>query len=889
MISTTRVNRNYVNMNLGIRFLICNLGRAKLDFLLIVGLLAAICSVNVAAQTLEEIIVTATRRSESVLDVPYNISVVGSDMLEHTGAVGLGDLSRLIPGITFVDQGLVARGNNSNLALRGLNTADATNGRSQPSASVALVSTYFGETPIFFPLTLKDMSRVEVLRGPQGTLYGNSSMGGTIRFIPKKPDLESGFKLDVSGDFGFIEESDEMSYSTDIIANIPVNDNFGLRVAGGYIDVGGFIDGIRPVTNAQGAAIPSVAGDLFSGFVQGPLQEDINDSDKWWVRGSALWNVNDIITATVTYQHEDSQQDNQQMTADQGFSGNVDPTRLRPIGAVFDQAEGCTGVPGAQGFNFFGFVPVACNGPGGNTAYPNGTSTIPAALDYQNFIPVEENYESTVDVVNLNLDVELESAIITSATSYSEINEDYVLDSTGFLEMPQLPNANALVNEAYGLWPRAIIRDFRDTKIENISQELRLASDWDNMRWDYVVGFYYQEVKTFTDDVGKWPGATEHMAAFGNAFAGFPFTSANPGFEIGDFFATTNTKFEDVAVFGEFTYRVSEQWQITGGIRSFWQDISYSLFQQLPACGAGCGDPALPAALANLGTVVVSDTQSTSDQLFKINTSYDFNDDMMGYLTWSEGFRRGGVNGTGLVGNRASLPELRTFSPDFVENFEAGIKGRLSDRVQYSFAGYHIKWNNFQFDGFTANGFDFVGNGEDAESTGLELEVHAQVNDQFSVDFGYTYTDAEVTKDFTVLDLQNGIGTAIVPIADVKSGSKLPNAPEHTITLNLDYEQPNVLPWGSLRWNLNSAFRDDTVSDLDSSSGQFFEMDSFWIWNASVALISDKNWSANAYIRNIGNEEGITGGLPPSMAGRSHGFLVSQPRTIGFGMSYSFY
>ena len=172
--------------------------------------------------TLEEIIVTATRRNESTQDIPYNISAVTSDTLENSGVAGLGDIARIVPGISFVDQGPVSRGQKKNLVLRGINSSAATNNRGNGDESVATVSTYLGETPVFFSLTTKDLERVEVLRGPQGTVYGSGAVGGTIRFIPKKPDLENGFSVVIDGQGSVTEDGVEGVTTNDLLSSLPL-------------------------------------------------------------------------------------------------------------------------------------------------------------------------------------------------------------------------------------------------------------------------------------------------------------------------------------------------------------------------------------------------------------------------------------------------------------------------------------------------------------------------------------------------------------------------------------------------------------------------------------------------------------------------------------------
>ena len=138
---------------------------------------------------LQEITVTAQRRAQTVQDIPYNISVVAGDSLGGPSVDDSSDLAKVVPGLLTVDSGPAARGGNNNFTLRGLRT-DNPSGADTPNQTISPVSTYFGETPVFIPLILRDLDHVEVLKGPQGTLYGSGAEAGTIRFIPNKPDFD---------------------------------------------------------------------------------------------------------------------------------------------------------------------------------------------------------------------------------------------------------------------------------------------------------------------------------------------------------------------------------------------------------------------------------------------------------------------------------------------------------------------------------------------------------------------------------------------------------------------------------------------------------------------------------------------------------------------------
>ena len=189
---------------------------------------------------LEEVIVTATRRDVSVQDVPYNISAItGSDLAEN-GVNGAADLFRIASGVNFIEQGPRSGVNNSNLIMRGVN-AETLSRNSGPLATAPVVSTYINETPVFVNLRLKDLDRVEVLRGPQGTLYGSGSLGGSVRYIYNKPTFDE-FAGEISGGVSQTENGDGINYETDLMLNIPLGDSFGVRVNAGYADYAGFID-----------------------------------------------------------------------------------------------------------------------------------------------------------------------------------------------------------------------------------------------------------------------------------------------------------------------------------------------------------------------------------------------------------------------------------------------------------------------------------------------------------------------------------------------------------------------------------------------------------------------------------------------------------------------
>jgi len=128
---------------------------------------------------LQEVTVTANRREENVLTVPYNISAISSQQIEDANLKDLQSLTRMVPGLVSADLGPRANSTNSNLIIRGLNASDQGSSYFGPNLAVPLVSTYLDDVPLFVNFNLTDIERVEVLRGPQGTLYGSGAVGGT--------------------------------------------------------------------------------------------------------------------------------------------------------------------------------------------------------------------------------------------------------------------------------------------------------------------------------------------------------------------------------------------------------------------------------------------------------------------------------------------------------------------------------------------------------------------------------------------------------------------------------------------------------------------------------------------------------------------------------------
>ena len=853
---------------------------------------AMVFSAPALAQTsLEEIVVTAQRREQSIQDIPYNISAFSDGYLESARAFNIGDVSRLVAGLNFKDQGEALRSSRNTFILRGINANDSRLIFGTDVSSGA-VSMYYGDTPLFFPIAMKDVERVEVLRGPQGTLYGSGSLGGTIRFIPKVADFD-GFSFETNVHVDTMSESDDISYGGDVVFNIPlVDDSLALRLVASVEDLGGYVDGIGLVQlDNAGQPVPSVPGDLASGYVLAP-EEDTNDSQTIMFRASMNWAPTDNVDVQFAYLNQSTEVDDFS-GVNPGFDGGlVDASLANFPGAFFSNANACNG---GVAFSADFFTPnLACLGAGGNTLYANSGVTIPDAGDYQHTMFLKSAGESDADIFSIDLNIDLGFATLSSATSFSDVSFENTPDFTGF-DLPVRVPGGSSVATFNSFYPRAAGVTSSVDETERFTQEIRLISSGEN-NIDYVVGAYFEDRESVGITETRQPGLSEFDTTVNVANLGFARGRNNANLPDITFTEDRMFNFQDVAVFGELTWHVSEQWQITGGVRAFWQEFTHDFESLIPFCGLFCSSPEQPRFLEG-GTTIVDAKRDFEDQIFKINTSYDISDDTMAYFTWSEGFRHGGANALPQAGRQASLPELLQFQPDSTTNWEVGLKGSIGDNLNYSVAAFLVEWDNFQFESLVTNGFKVVLNGEEAETRGIELELNGSLGENFIYNVGYSYVNAEVSQSFVISDYLAGTtGNFFIPpfttapLITVSDGDPLPSVPENSFTMSLDYYQSIGSDNWSLNYHLDGRYASDTVSTFSDNVNfgrDFFAIDSYSVYNAAITLESNANWSLSLFARNIGDEQNLSAGNTAASAGGVHQyFFTLRPRTIGLAFNY---
>jgi outer membrane receptor protein involved in Fe transport len=381
------------------------------------------------ALEVEEIVVTATRRETSVLDVPYNISAISGDALAESQIFSNTELMRQVAGAGVVDRGARNQGQINSIMIRGLNIDGNALG-DYALNTVPTVSTYVNDTPIFANFVIKDLERVEVLRGPQGTLYGSGSLGGTVRYIMKRPDPAE-FDGEVSTWLSQTDGSDGTNYGGDFMLNMPLGETAAFRVSGGTVQTDGVVDLVNAYVLDENG-VPVAPNGILDEAAEFERIEDADDVDIKYARASFSLEPNDRFSALLSYQWQED---------------DVGGRRQQTVG-------------------------------------PNGAGE--AYGDYEIGSIQREPSFREVDMAALEMEFDLGFATLSSSTSTYEHTGNSVSENTGFYAQ------NGWLGAFYYNYPRPMSSAVRTYGDEAFVQELRLVSSGDNTV-DWTVGGFYRD------------------------------------------------------------------------------------------------------------------------------------------------------------------------------------------------------------------------------------------------------------------------------------------------------------------------------------------------------------------------------------------------------------
>jgi len=790
----------------------------------------AATAANGNTSELEEVTVTANRREQTIEAVPYSLSVISADQLEQANITDLASLSQTVPGLSMYDFGARFAGAVAPI-IRGINaTAEPTRGFRTFEQNP--VGTYVGNSPIDGYFQLDDLKQVEVLRGPQGTLYGAGALGGALRLIPNDPDTQAfAGSAEASGDR--LSHSSGTGYSVKAMVNLPLADTFAVRVSGKYAYEPGFIDayGLLKRTNNSLTGVPELADP--TDIVNSPgiysNREDWNWQKTFTGRAAVLWKPVEAFSAELALLHSDVQGDGGPVV-NPDFRGGVSP--LDPL------------------------------------------TTLPAGGHYQEFTQIDQPYSRYTNLGSLDLSYNVGFATLSSTSSYYTTSgsalQDNTYDLAGLYSGAYLPYyAGTPTN------PRFVYDQLFTDKAHTFTEEMRLVSTTgpDNV-FDYVLGVFYEKQTR----QGSWtiavPGSPERAAE----------TACAPACDIlvapGDvnFQQIDTQNFTDRSVFGELTYHFLAHGQITFGVRHFSQSftdaqsyVDYTFPTDLPA---------------------TPHSSPASKTVGKVDPSYEYTKDQFVYALWSQGFRRGGANSVPRSGPFEESPLLATYQPDKTNNYETGLKGRLSNGLSYTADVFYINWDKPQISSSLPSGNLAVYNANTAVSKGFEAETSGPLFlPGLAYSFGFSYADAKLSSDFSLPANVEGV---ITPGAlHGTDGQQMPGSPKTSLSAALLYDTP-IAPDTNLALSLNGVYRSAEKMQLAPTLGAATvqQSSSYGILNAS-AMVTHKPWHVTGYVTNLANKQEIL--VPPTQASAGNNlnllandYIINPPREIGLRVGYTF-
>jgi iron complex outermembrane receptor protein len=611
-----------------------------------------------------DIVVTARKARERLQDVPISVNALSGDQLRDRGAVDIKDVLRSVPGLSFsgTERGL------GNYNIRGISTVASapTVGIYLDDISLVTIATSFSGAfdPVFF-----DMERIEVLKGPQGTLYGGSSMGGAIKYVSAKPNLTEVGGSAAAGTATTAHGS--MSYNAEAVINLPiVTDKLAIRGGIYFRHDGGYVDNVAggTVTNSRysDTASPNYTSQVQpSGSTRNAANQ--NDSDTYVGRLSLLWQPDETwsIRPAAFYQHY----------------------KLANPGQFF------LGMPELT------------------TSYR-----------------IKQPTTDKAGIYSLDVNKELGAVQVTSLTAYFDRKLDFVRDYSYFI--------GGLVPPLFPL----VSDNLSASRTKTFSQELRLASTNSDAPLTWIAGLYYSHQDDKLYQIVTTPGAT-------------PVIGTDVGY-LGD----TSTITKQYSAFGEATYKLLDNLDITAGVRLF------QIKQDVDILGDGPFNGGL--------TQIIGRKSNEKGINPKFGISYKATRDNLIYASAAKGFRPGGPNrfqinpalcATDLA--RLGLTAApNTFDSDNLWSYELGTKNQFGSAVMVNAAVFYTDWKKIQQQiNLSSCGFAFTGNAGSADVKGAELETRFNLTREFQVGGTATYSDAKISNAAFGTSAQDGDQVLAVP------------------------------------------------------------------------------------------------------------------------------
>ncbi len=795
-----------------------------------------------AADSGETVTVTAQRRSQNLQDVPISIQVLTGKTLQQLNVENFDDLLRFLPNVTAGGFGP----GQDEIYVRGLSVGGDLGGQGTAGGSFPNVALYLDDQSVQLPghnldLYAVDLQRVELLEGPQGTLFGAGAQAGVLRYITNKPDLDK-FSLTVDGGAGGTAHGGA-NENADIILNAPlIPDKLAARLVLYDDGRGGYIRNV-PGTFVRQSTDKGIGYAGYTNNIPGPatstnsisnadrVANNINPATYQGIRGEVLYQFDDDWNALLT---ESSQ-------------------RLRTDGVFYEEPE--------------------TSGSSPQTLSP---------LSVQTFEPNYNRDEFVNTALTLNGRVGFLKLVYDGA--YLVRHTDRVQDYTNYARgvfadyyqcQPANPAKGFPTAQCYS--PGATWQDISHDN--HLTQEVRVSTP-DNWRARAIAGFFYEDYQI--DDQVNFnyltaPGFTPVGPPAGATVNDSGTRGANTAF-----FNDIQEGYTQYAIFGSADYDIIPK-VLTATFGTRWFDI-HEYEKGAAASSFGCSVFYTSGAPCTAGATNL-DAEHLESGFYgfrnRANLTWKIVPNVMVYYTYSEGFRPGGFNRTtpmapGFIGPIS-------YGSDSLTNNEVGYKMQFFNRrLTLDGAFYQEDWNNVQegvFDPAAFGNLAFTTNGPNYRVRGTELQATARVTHDLTLTGGFSAND---TKQENSPAVPNASGVPYAPsvgaFGDVNNTLALSPALKANIRARYQFDYRGFLPFVQIGATYQSHSH-SSVQIFDN-----FDMKSYSIVDASAG-VSKKNWRAEIFVDNLTDQKGQEF---ISSAQFVESVVVTRPLIAGLKLSYTF-